>query len=319
MTLALGDALQHYAAWPAPTVIVSDGPYGVGGFPGDPPTPDDLPAWYAPHLAAWSAAALGSTTLWFWNTEVGWALVHPAIVRAGWEYRGFHVWNKGVGHIAGNANTRTLRKFPVVTEGCAQYVRAVTFRVGTQELSMKDWLRAEWLRTGLPFGDANAACGVRSAATRKYFTRDHLWYYPPPEHFARLAAHANAHGRAEGRPYFSRDGQHPLTAAEWGALRAKFYCPFGVTNVWDEPASRGAERLKHAGRAVHANQKPLRLLDRIIRASSDPGDVVWEPFAGTASVGVAARRAGRAYYGAELLPAVHAIGAARLQAETGAP
>ena len=48
------------------------------------------------------------------------------------------------------------------------------------ELPLKDWLRAEWLRSGIPFYRANAACGVKNAATRKYLTADHLWYFPPP-------------------------------------------------------------------------------------------------------------------------------------------
>ena len=43
--LVLGDALDHYAAWPAPTVIVSDGAYGVSGFPGDPPNASGLAGW----------------------------------------------------------------------------------------------------------------------------------------------------------------------------------------------------------------------------------------------------------------------------------
>jgi len=36
--LHFGDALERYDTWPTPTVIVSDGPYGVSGYPGDPPT-----------------------------------------------------------------------------------------------------------------------------------------------------------------------------------------------------------------------------------------------------------------------------------------
>src|SRR5688572_20375279 len=30
-----GDSLQHYGSWPAPSVIVSDGGYGILGFEGD--------------------------------------------------------------------------------------------------------------------------------------------------------------------------------------------------------------------------------------------------------------------------------------------
>ncbi|KYF49884.1 DNA methylase [Sorangium cellulosum] len=304
--------MDHYASWPRPTVIVSDGAYGVAGFPGDPPTHEGLAAWYAPHVAVWSERALPSATLWFWGTEVGWATVHPLLERYGWDYRSCHVWDKGIAHVAGNANTRTLRKFPVVSEVCVQYVRKVLLESGGARLPLKAWLRREWERSGLPLRHTNEACGVKNAATRKYFTQCHLWYYPPASAFERIVAFANAHGRPEGRPYFSIDGKRPLTGDEWASLRAKFHCEVGVTNVWHEPAVRGPERFKEEARSVHGNQKPLKLLDRIIRASSDPGDVVWEPFGGLCSVAVAAFAAGRRCYSAEIAPAYHAVASSRL-------
>lgn len=318
-SVALGDALAHYGGWPRPTVIVSDGAYGVGGFPGDPSTHEALAAWYAPHIEAWSRLAAPSTTLWFWGTEIGWATVHPELAQRGWEYRGCHIWDKGIAHIAGNANTKTLRKYPVVTEVCVQYARDVRLPAGGESLPLKAWLRREWERSGLPLSLTNAACGVKNAATRKYFTQGPLWYFPPAAAFERIAAFANTRGDPAGRPYFSVDGERPLSGEEWSALRAKFRCDVGVTNVWTEPAVRGEERFKDGGfRAIHANQKPIRLLDRIIRASSDPGDVVWEPFGGLCSVAVAAFRAGRSCYSAEILPAYYELARARLQGEVEA-
>ena len=295
-----GDSLKVSRSWPAPTVIISDGPYGVGSFPGDPTSHEALPEWYGPHIANWSERALPETTLWFWNTEIGWASVHPLLGENGWEYRSCHVWDKGVGHIAGNANSRTLRKFPVVTEVCVQYVRKVAVTVNGSAMSLKQWVRSEWERSGLPFYKANVACGVKNAATRKYLTKCHLWYFPPPEAFELLARYANQHGKPYGRPYYSLDGERPATAAEWARMRAKFHCEVGITNVWREPSVRGEERLKNATKCVHMNQKPLRLLEQSILASSDPMDVVWEPFGGLCSVAVAAMNTGRQCYSAEV-------------------
>ena len=116
-----GDALDAYPGWPAPATIVSDGAYGVRGFHGDTVGADGLPDWYRPHIARWSAAAGPATTLWFWNTELGWASVHPVLAEFGWEYVQLIVWDKGLAHIAGNVNGRTIRQFPVVTEVCAFY------------------------------------------------------------------------------------------------------------------------------------------------------------------------------------------------------
>lgn len=297
----LGDCIELYKSWPAPTVIVVDGPYGLNSFPGDPPIPDGLAEWYRPYIEAWSQKATPQTTLWFWNSEVGWANVHPVLVASGWVYRSCHTWDKGLSHVAGNANSKTLRKFPVVTEVCVQYIRQVYFGANGCRLNMKDWLRHEWERTGLSFHEANQACGVKNAATRKYLTADHLWYYPPVEAFIQLAKYANDYGDPSGRPYFSVDGKEPISGGQWEKMRAKFYCEVGVNNVWKESPVRGEERIKLGTRCAHMNQKPLRLLELIIRASSDPGDVVWEPFGGLCSVAMAAYRLNRRCYSSEIL------------------
>lgn len=288
--------------WPSPTVIISDGPYGLGSYPGDPPTPEGLAEFYRPHIATWSSVATPLTTLWFWNSELGWATVHPVLLENGWSFRNCHIWDKGVAHVAGNANSKTLRKFPVVTEVCVQYVKDARFKCHGRQIGMKEWFRFEWERSGLPFNKANDACGVRNAATRKYLTSDHLWYYPPVEMFTRIAEYANKYGNQKGRPYYSLDGKRVISGDEWAEMRAKFYCKVGINNVWREPPMHGSERLKNGFKCAHMNQKPLRLLEIAIEASSDVGDVVWEPFGGLCSVAVASMKLGRKCYSAEINP-----------------
>ena len=60
----------------------------------------------------------------------------------------------------------------------------------------------------------------------------------------RLAGYANAHGRPTGWPYYSLDGERPVTAAEWDALRYTWRHAHGVTNVWSRRPLHGEERLK---------------------------------------------------------------------------
>lgn len=312
-------AERLYARWPKPTCIISDGPYGVNGFPGDHHTVKSLDQWYTPHIEAWSALSTPATTLWFWNTEVGWATIHPVLVKHGWEYRSCNIWDKGLGHIAGNANTQTLRKFPIVTEVCAHYVKSATFLVDGNPLTMQEWLRSEWQRTRLPFYLANHACNVRNAATRKYLTADHLWYYPPVEAFVKLANYANEHGDPAGRPYFSVDQRRPLSGADWAKLRAKFTCDVGITNVWREPQVGGSERiqgersgLRYKFSSLHGSQKPLKFIELLIRASTDEDDVVWEPFGGLCPGAVASQRLRRQYRAAEIIPEFYAAATERL-------
>lgn len=299
ISVSCGDSLNAYESWPTPTTIVSDGAYGVLGFEGDTSDHLGIPEWYEAHVAAWSKAATPQTTLWFWNSEIGWAAAHPILEKHGWRYVNTNIWNKGKGHIAGNVNTQKIRRFPVVSEVCAQYV----FEARIDNLLLKEWLHREWKRTKLPMKRANDACGVKDVAVRKYLDQGHLWYYPPVEMFEKMQSYANEHGAPEGRPYFSIDGKKPLTGADWSHFRSKFSCPHGVTNVWERNALRGKERFKingSKGKAVHLNQKPLDLMSRIIEASTDKDDVIWEPFGGLFSASVAARRLGRRSYGAEI-------------------
>jgi site-specific DNA-methyltransferase (adenine-specific) len=300
VTIVNGDVLKLYQSWQPPIVIISDGPYGISGFPGDLVTTDNLPEWYEPHIQAWSQISTPQTTLWFWCTELGWATVHPLLKAYGWEYRSCHIWDKGIAHAAGNTNTQSLRKLPVVTEVCVQYTKKAIFRSHQGELSMQEWLRYEWLRTGLPLSKTNEACGVKNAATRKYFTTDHLWYFPPAEAFEKIVTYANTYGNPAGRPYFSVDGVFPLSKETWETYRAKFYCPIGITNVWYEPPVNGSERMKQGGKALHANQKPLKLMELILSISSDPGDLIWEPFGGLCTGAVAAYNLKRACLSAEI-------------------
>ncbi|HEY3785053.1 MAG TPA: DNA methyltransferase [Steroidobacteraceae bacterium] len=313
MDISFGDSSVLCAAWPAPMCIVSDGGYGVLGFEGDTSGHLELPQWYEPHVATWARHATPQTTLWFWNSEIGWAAVHPLLEQYGWRYVNANIWSKGKAHIAGNVNTARIRRFPVVTEICVQYV----FEARVDGLGLREWLIREWKRTGLRMRAANTACGVVDAAVRKYLDPGHLWYFPPPQMFERLQAFANEHGAICGRPYFALDGRTPASAQQWAAMRAKFRCPFAVTNLWERPALRGRERcVVPGGRALHLNQKPLDLMSRLIEASTDTGDIVWEPFGGLFSATIAASRAGRRAYGAEIDPTYFHFGLERVSQES---
>ena len=298
--LFFGDSLINYKEWDVPTVIISDGPYGINGYEGDSKNIQEMILFYEKHIQEWSNKANAQTTLWFWNTEIGWANIHPILERNGWIYKSCNIWDKGIKHIAGNCNGKTMRKFPVVTEVCVHYVREEKFLNNGKTITLQHWLREEWKRTGLPFTKANDACNVKNAASRKYLAKDHLWYCPPKEEFKKLVNYANTYGLKKGIPYFSQDGKTSLTDTQWEKIRGKFNFEYGVTNVWSVPALRNSERIKVNNKIGHPNQKPLDLMKRIILASSDEQDLIWEPFLGLATGCIAAKLLNRKYVGSEI-------------------
>ena len=84
---------------------------------------------------------------------------------------------------------------------------------------------------------------------------------------------------------------------------------------WLLPICNGGERLKDVdGRKAHPTQKPEALLHRVILASTQPGDLVLDPFFGTGTTGVVAKRLGRNYIGIERDKRYIAAAAKRLKA-----
>jgi modification methylase len=69
---------------------------------------------------------------------------------------------------------------------------------------------------------------------------------------------------------------------------------------WTLPLCTGGERLKNAdGDKLHPTQKPEALLQRVMLASTNPGDVILDPFFGTGTTGAVARQLGRNFIGIE--------------------
>ena len=81
-----------------------------------------------------------------------------------------------------------------------------------------------------------------------------------------------------------------------------------MKTVWRMKSPGAAE--KRVGR--HPTQKPLELIGRCLRASTNEDEVVLDPFAGSGSTGVAALELGRRFIGIEIDPGFIAVSARRL-------
>jgi site-specific DNA-methyltransferase (adenine-specific) len=86
-----------------------------------------------------------------------------------------------------------------------------------------------------------------------------------------------------------------------------------MKSVWRMKAPAGTEK-KH-GR--HPTQKPLELVERCLLASTNPGDLLLDPFLGSGTTAVAAARHGRRFVGVEMNAAYLEIARKRVMDETG--
>ena len=69
---------------------------------------------------------------------------------------------------------------------------------------------------------------------------------------------------------------------------------------WVIPICNGHERLKNKdGEKAHPTQKPEALLHRIIVSTTNPGDIILDPFFGSGTTGAVAKKLGRNFIGIE--------------------
>ena len=103
--------------------------------------------------------------------------------------------------------------------------------------------------------------------------------------------------------------------AMWGKHRGsnKVYKPHSLGKVPEDWWPMNVLNANDPERVGYPTQKPLDLLDRIIKASSNPGDVVLDPFAGCATACVSAESLRREWIGIDLSPLAATLVKTRLQ------
>ena len=96
-----------------------------------------------------------------------------------------------------------------------------------------------------------------------------------------------------------RDRKQGYLLKDYGGKKNKLH-PFGplISDIWTD-----IHRIKHnKKRDPHPCQLPIHLLDRLILLSTDENDIVLDPFSGTGTTAISAKRLGRRYIGLELDP-----------------
>jgi site-specific DNA-methyltransferase (adenine-specific) len=173
------------------------------------------------------------------------------------------------------------------------------------------WFVAEWEKSGLTRAQVDEACGCSNVT--QYWFLERNYQIPTVERYSVIQRLAPDYFRREyedlRREYEDLRREYEDLRREYEDLRR----PFSVTardqwsDVWDfEPVK--------AYPGKHPCEKPLPLLCHILNASTKPGAVVFDPFAGSASLGEACHDLGRQFIGVELCPDNYAKAAQRIAA-----
>ena len=154
---------------------------------------------------------------------------------------------------------------------------------------LRAWFQAERIRAGIrKHNQVNAALGLKTGGggmASHYFGNTDQWELPTPEHYAKLQ---------QAFPgYFTREYED--LRREYEDLRRPFSVSADVpyTDVWTFPTVQ-----HYPGK--HPCEKPAAMLEHIITASTRPGAVVLDCFAGSGATLLAAKNLGRFPIGIEI-------------------
>jgi len=170
---------------------------------------------------------------------------------------------------------------------------------------LRAYLDGERRRAGVDKADCNAACGFSRTpggmASRHYFSASQ-WALPTQEHYEALRRLFNQSGGDYlRREYEDLRREYEDLRREYEDLRREYEDlrrPFSVTpevpytDVW-------TFKTVQAYKGKHPCEKPVDMMEHIIRTSTRPGAVVLDCFAGSGSTGVACARNDRTFIGIE--------------------
>lgn len=133
---------------------------------------------------------------------------------------------------------------------------------------------------------------LRSPQPRPNLRYDYKGYKPHPNGWA-VSREVMEKLDAEGRLYFPKKAD--------GAIQEKYFLDemLGVPlqNLWDDIGPISAQAAERLG---FPTQKPVALLERIIQVSSNPGDLILDPFCGCGTTIAAAQKLGRRWIGIDI-------------------
>lgn len=314
--LACGDCLELMRGMPDKSVdlVLTDPPYNIGvttqrngkSIVNQWDKISNYIDWCMEWLSECSRVLKPNGVLYFWHNDISQfsRLVVEIEKRTSLKLISFCIWDKGDGYRAQSWHNRdpkgktALRSWFNVCEYCLHFFntpsnnsreweKTALDRINSNPecfKTIKDWYRSELTRLNITENDLilkyREATGKSGAMFRHYF-KDSQFELPTRQVYDEAFVPLGF-----ARPYESLRN-------EYESLRNVHHCDNMHCNVWHVPPVPSTNRM-------HTCQKPLEILERIIKVSSNDGAAVLDPFMGSGSTGVACVNTGRDFIGFEI-------------------
>ena len=280
-------------------MLHADPPYGMGkekdGIANDNLYAEKLDGFQMQWWNAWRTKTADNGSAYIWgNAPDLWRLWYEGGLQDSERLtmRNEVTWDKKHGQ---GMESEQHRMFPTASERC------LFFMIGEQGFNNNadnywhGWdgilhkLQKDCDAMGWTAKDIQRICGV---GLHGHWFTESQWQFIPEEHYKKLQAEAN------------KVGEHDELKREHDELKREFYATRAffnnthdnMTDVWQFERVTGEER--HG----HATPKPVEMVARAIKSSSEEGDAVGVPFAGTCPELIACEQLDRKFYGMEIDP-----------------
>lgn len=193
----------------------------------------------------------------------------PILEKYGFELRQQIIVNKGIQAVSGRA-TKNYKMFPNVTE-------SILFLVKDSKPFVKKFLKNRQREIGISSKEINDYLGVKSNGGGMWsiYTGDNVCKQLPTEEI------------------WNKLQQILQFDIPYSKISQTYNAQLGITDVWGDINFYEEKR-------YHPTQKPQRLIDRLIIASSNEHDLILDPFSGSGSTMLSAYRNNREFIGFEL-------------------
>ncbi len=217
-------------------------------------------------------------------------------------------WKRSTSH--GNVG----RNYGSLTDTILVYTNGERYTWNQQFRSFSDEYIAQKFNGREPSGRRYQTVTLRNPGPRPnlrypFTAKNGVTYQPHPNGWAWEEARLRKADEAGLLHYPTKAG---------GTLRLKMYLDEGpgvkLQNLWDDIPAVNSQAKERLG---WETQKPIALLERVITASSNPGDIVLDPFCGCGTALVAAQKLDRQWVGIDVTYLSIAVMRARLKDSFG--
>ncbi|WP_199688948.1 DNA-methyltransferase [Clavibacter lycopersici] len=231
-------------------------------------TKNEYVDWCLEWLTEVSRVIKRSGSLYIFGYTRNLVYLYASLAELGFTFRQEIVIDKGLRSLGGR-KTSTYKMFPTTTE-------TVWFFQFNSKPFIKDFLKTRQKALGLKAYEINQQLGVKAngGGVWSLYTGNNILAQVPTEEMW---------GRLQEVLQFDMP---------WSEVGATFNIEMGYTNVWTDINF-------YSERRHHPTQKPIPLIERIIKASTNPGMVVLDPFMGSGTTALACLNLNRHFIGIE--------------------